>query len=113
MSRKFSNGKVTEMSRSNRIIDIQEASETRYTAGYRAHEEQIRENAQARVKRKEEALERFKRAFLRVLKKSAACIVSIAFGVLSMVAFEGDATFLLFTLIVGGFFLFDKEVFKK
>lgn len=101
------------MNNTDRIIDISKASETRYTAGYRAHEEQIRKNAQARVKRKEEALERFKKASLRVLKKSAACIVSIAFGVLSTVAFEGDATFLLFTLIVGGFFLFDKEVFKK
>ena len=50
------------MNNTDRIIDISKASETRYTAGYRAHEEQIRENAQARVKRKEEALERFKMA---------------------------------------------------
>lgn len=99
---------VENPAKSNDPIYISVVPETRYTAGYRAYGVQMRNNTQMRLKRKEEALERVKRAF----KRSLACIASIAFGVLTMVAFEGDASFMVFALIVGVFFLCDKEAIK-
>lgn len=93
----------------NNIVDIWPPSETRYTAGYRAHESQMRENTNTRVKRKEEAFKRVRRAF----KRFVYSFLSFTFGIASVWALEGDATFAVFAFIVALFFIFGKDVFEE
>ena len=93
----------------NNIVDIWPPSETRYTAGYRAHESQMRENTNTRVKRKEEASKRVRRAF----KRFVYSFLSFTFGIASVWALEGDATFAVFAFIVALFFIFGKDVFEE
>lgn len=97
------------MDKAEKIFDISNASLTRYTAGYRACSDQMRDNTRRRVKRKEEALERVKRAFL----KAGIALACFALGIGSIWVCEGDITFAVFSVIVGVFFIFEKEGFER